>query len=172
MWRGSSDQQITFREIFHVSYLVVGLLQPGHGVPPHRGVGELGREQLQGVLHVHGPPLPQQLQSLLGLLRQVPVHTLEELRQGLGRKGGGRGAGYTLLYIIYIFKGWDADLLLRGEVVSELPHQVLLFRGQLLGRRVAHDDLSVDVDREWVIMHSKGETLCRKCTEKGVKSVK
>ena len=65
------------------AHLVVGLLQAGDGVAPHGGVGEGGGEQLQGVLHVHGPPLAQQLQGLLGLLGQVPVHTLQELGQGL-----------------------------------------------------------------------------------------
>ena len=66
------------------AHLVVGLLQAGDGVAPHGGVGEGGGEELQGVLHVHGPPLAQQLQGLLGLLGQVPVHTLQELGQGLG----------------------------------------------------------------------------------------
>lgn len=39
------------------------------------------------------------------------------------------------------YAGLSAHLLLRGEVVPELPHQVLLLRAQLLGRRVAHNDL-------------------------------
>ena len=34
-------------------------------------------------LIANGPPLAQQLQGLLGLLGQVPVHTLQELGQGL-----------------------------------------------------------------------------------------
>lgn len=65
------------------TYLIIGLLQSGHSVASDCRVGELGRQQLQGVLHIHRPPLTQQLQSLLGLLGKVPVHTLEELCQSL-----------------------------------------------------------------------------------------
>lgn len=64
-------------------YLVISLLQASHSVAPHCGVGEMRRQQLQGVLHIHGPPLAQQLQSLLGLLGEIPVHAFEELRQSL-----------------------------------------------------------------------------------------
>lgn len=40
------------------------------------------------------------------------------------------------------FEREPADLLLCGEVVSELPHQVLLLGAQLFGWRVTDDDLS------------------------------
>lgn len=39
--------------------------------------------------------------------------------------------------------GGLAYLLLCGEVVPKLPHQVLFFRGQLFGRRVADNYLLV-----------------------------
>lgn len=68
------------------SYLIISLLQPSHRIASHCGVGEMGGQQLQGVLHIHGLPLSQQLQSLLCLLGQIPVHTFEELCQGLQSK--------------------------------------------------------------------------------------
>lgn len=68
---------------FYITYLIIGLLQSGHSIASDCWVGELGGQQLQGVLHIHRPPLTQQLQGLLGLLRKVPVHTLQELCQSL-----------------------------------------------------------------------------------------
>lgn len=65
------------------TYLIIGLLQSGHSIASDGRVGKLRRQQLQGVLHIHRPPLTQQLQCLLGLLGKVPVHTLEELCQSL-----------------------------------------------------------------------------------------
>lgn len=72
---------------FAWAYLIICLLQSCYSVASDCGVGELGGQQLQGVLHVHRPPLTKQLQSLLGLLGKVPVHTLEELCQGLQQEG-------------------------------------------------------------------------------------
>lgn len=79
----ASPTQMKNRPPSHQTYLIIGLLQSSHSVASDCRVGELGRQQLQGVLHIHRSPLTQQLQSLLGLLRKVPVHTLEELCQSL-----------------------------------------------------------------------------------------
>lgn len=132
------------------TYLIIGLLQSGHSIASDCGVGELGGQQLQGVLHIHWPPLTQQLQSLLGLLGKVPVHTLEELCQSLQQEEGEEeGEEEKEVFDLCSSEcaaettGEDTYLLLRGEVVPELPHQVLFFRGQLLGRRVAHNYLLV-----------------------------
>jgi hypothetical protein len=64
-------------------YLIIGLPQAGHSVAPHGGVGVMRGEQLQGVLYIHWLPLSQKFQGLLGLLGQVPINTLQELRQSL-----------------------------------------------------------------------------------------
>ena len=135
------------------------LLQARHSVASDRRVGELGGQQLQWVLHIHRPPLPQQLQSLLGLLGQIPVHTLEELCQGLQREEEKKEEDVSYLRglrsvclrwrstEISCHMSYPTHLLLCGEVVSELPHQVLFFGAQLLGWRVAHDDLLVHYRR-------------------------
>lgn len=123
-------------------------MQSCYSVASDCGVGELGGQQLQGVLYVHRPPLTKQLQSLLSLLGKVPVHTLKELCQGLQQEGENEEEKEAFnkcnfVYVVKITKGTHAYLLLCSEVVSELPHQVLLFRGQLLGWRVAHNYLLV-----------------------------
>lgn len=79
----ASPTQRKNHPLSYQTYLIISLLQSGHSIASDCRVGELGRQQLQGVLYIHWPPLTQQLQSLLSLLGQVPVHTLEELCQSL-----------------------------------------------------------------------------------------
>lgn len=138
----ASPTQIKNLPPSYQTYLIVGLLQSGHSIASDCRVGELGRQQLQGVLHIHRPPFTKQLQSLLGLLGKVPVHTLEELCQSL-EEAEEKEEGFDFCSSERAAKtgGGHAYLLLRGQVVPELPHQVLFLRGQLLSRRVADNDL-------------------------------
>lgn len=59
--------------------------------------------------------------------------------------------------------GLSTHLLLCGEVVPKLPHQVLLLGAQLLGRRVAHNNLGSHMQRSSVISNNYGGYLCNIC---------
>lgn len=74
-------------------------------------------------------------------------HTWGTLSGPTARGGEGRREGIIQQVQFCICcqnpRGTHGYLLLCSEVVSELPHQVLLFRGQLFGWRVAHNYLLV-----------------------------